>query len=63
MVASAHPVYDKQAAQFAEVLYKCLLEYGLCLGDALLEARKALRQNPLHWATTVLWGNPMLRLR
>ena len=62
-IASAHPLYDKHAAHFAEVLYTCLLNHGLCLGDALLEARKALKSNPLHWATTVLWGNPQVRLR
>src|SRR6185295_20082800 len=43
VVASAHPLYDAHAAQFANVLYTGLLEYGLCLGDALREARKALQ--------------------
>jgi hypothetical protein len=42
-VASAHPVYDDHAAQFAAVSYTGLLEYGLCLWQALLAARQALR--------------------
>jgi hypothetical protein len=56
VVASAHPLYGAKVARFAEVLHTCLLDYGCCLGDAL-------QDDPLHWATTVLWGTPLVRLR
>ena len=62
VIASSHPLYDAPAAQFNRVLYEALIDGGLCLGDAVIQARKALKGNPLHWATTVLWGNPQVRL-
>jgi hypothetical protein len=65
VLASAHPLWDDAAAQFSEHLYERLLE-GQPVGSALLETRRALagtsEDNPLLWATTVLWGNPWATL-
>jgi CHAT domain-containing protein len=67
VVASAHPLYDGHAAFFARVLYDRMLDavHPLGVGEALLAARRETHAefgNPVHWATTVLWGNPTVQL-
>jgi CHAT domain-containing protein len=67
VVASAHPLYDGHAAFLAQALYNRLLDadHAMCTGKALLAARRETQKafgNPVHWATTVLWGNPAVRL-
>ena len=43
-----------------------MLDRRETVGDALLAARRSLAKehpdNPLVWATTVLWGNPFVTL-
>ena len=66
MLASAHPLWDTPARQFSRVLYEGMLDRRETVGDALLAARRTLAKehpdNPLVWATTVLWGNPFVTL-
>ena len=66
VLASAHPLWDAPARHFSSVLYALLLDRRETVGDALLAARRALAKehpdNPLVWATTVLWGNPFVTL-
>ena len=67
VLASEHALYDAHAAFFGEALHGAMLDSGnpLAVGDALLAARRATQLaygNPVHWATTVLWGNPSARL-
>jgi hypothetical protein len=64
VLSSVHPVFDRYAAEFSDRLYAKVLhpQHPLPLGAALLETRQELAaeyaDNPLVWATTVLWGNP-----
>ena len=66
VLASVHPLYDTSSAAFSLALYDALLRQGLTLGEALLEARRTIDSryggNSLLWATSVLWGNPYVRL-
>jgi hypothetical protein len=68
VLSSVHPLFDKYAAAFSDTLYAKVLDprQPLALGAALLETRQEMAaeyaDNPLVWATTVLWGNPWARL-
>jgi CHAT domain-containing protein len=68
VLASFHPLFDKPAKEFSLALYRAMLdsEEPLPLGKALLQARNHIHDNygiPLYWATSILWGNPEVRLR
>jgi tetratricopeptide (TPR) repeat protein len=67
VLASSVPLYDKPAADFTRALYRRLLENGLNLGEALMAARSEIHQQypnaPHHWGSSVLWGNPSVRLK
>ncbi len=66
VLSSAHPLWDDAAAEFSARLYHRLLFDGRTVADALLTARREMARewfdNPLVWATTVLWGNPYVTL-
>ncbi len=66
VLASFHPLYDKQAMSFSNSLYDAMIE-GQALGDALMAVRRKMHAEyggtPVYWATSVLWGNPEIRLK
>jgi tetratricopeptide (TPR) repeat protein len=67
VLSSSVPLYDKPAADFTRALYRGLLEQGLNVGDALMAARREIHLQypnaPHHWGSSVLWGNPAIRLK
>jgi hypothetical protein len=67
VLASFHALYDRPAADFSMELYRAMLQRDATLGVALLEARAEVHSrygnNPLLWASSILWGNPEVRLR
>jgi CHAT domain-containing protein len=67
VLSSVHALWDDSAKEFSERLYGKALhpDQPLCLSAALLQTRREMAandDNPLLWATTVLWGNPWARL-
>jgi tetratricopeptide (TPR) repeat protein len=72
VLSSAHLLRDKTASDFSRHFYEALFA-GTSMpgnrtdvGSAVLTARRRIHsaygQNPLLWATTVLWGNPWVQL-
>lgn len=62
-VGTYWPVGDAPAKAFAETFYTGLLE-GNPIGDALLEARRAVaEQQSLDWADYIHYGNPRFVLK
>ncbi len=66
VLASFHPLYDKQAMLFSNSLYDAMIA-GKPLGDALMAVRRKMHAECggtlVYWATSVLWGNPQIRLK
>ncbi len=66
VLASFHPLYDKQAMLFSNSLYGAMIA-GQPLGDALMVVRRTMHAEcggtPIYWATSVLWGTPQIRLK
>ncbi len=66
VLASFHPLYDKQAMLFSNSLYEAMIG-GQPLGEALMAVRRKMHVEcggtPRYWATSVLWGNPEIRMR
>jgi tetratricopeptide (TPR) repeat protein len=68
VLSSVHALWDDTAKEFSERLYGKALDAKnpFTLSDALLQTRREMaaahHDNPLIWATTVLWGNPWARL-
>ena len=64
VVSSEYEIFDDTAEYFATCLYENLLDRGMGLGAALLDARRRvavareIRLKRRFWATSVLWGNP-----
>ncbi|MGZ5583510.1 MAG: CHAT domain-containing protein [Usitatibacter sp.] len=68
-IGTAWPVNDDGAILFAQTLYETLLDPATrgCLGDALLAARKKLKEKEAVfgalWAAYQHYGDPMFQLR
>jgi tetratricopeptide (TPR) repeat protein len=69
VLSSFHPLDDRVAAEFSADLYDALLAHscdkrgvGQCLQEARLRSDERYRGNPFAWSTTLLWGNPWVRL-
>jgi CHAT domain-containing protein len=67
LLGSRWKVNDKAAAGFAKKFYLSLLKEGEPLGKAILEARKACKQesplDELAWANYTLYGDPRVCFR
>jgi CHAT domain-containing protein len=67
LLGSRWKVSDKAAAGFAKKFYTSLLKEGKPLGKAILEARKACREesplDELAWANYTLYGDPRVCFR
>ena len=66
VLASYHPLYDEPAKAFSCRLYDLMVNTKMPLGEALLQTRQWIHTEfhgiPLFWATSVVWGNPDVRL-
>jgi hypothetical protein len=68
VLASVQPLFDGYDSVFSRLIYQKVLdeESPSAFGDALLAARREMEERypeePLAWATTMLWGNPRARL-
>jgi|GEM_PF-4528744 len=63
VIGTLFEVPDRGARAFAEIFYDALLS-SRTIGEAILEARRKVRENPAHgasWASFVLYGNPCLK--
>jgi tetratricopeptide (TPR) repeat protein len=65
VLASSHALGDADAARFAEVFYGRWLGGEAAAGEALLEARRELYENPVSqpffWCLPILHGNALAR--
>jgi CHAT domain-containing protein len=68
VLSSVHALFDDTAAEFSARLYnKTLREQNpMSLGEALFQTQREMamkyHDNPIVWATTVVWGNPWVQL-
>ena len=68
VLASHQPMYQEPAMRFSNSLYEAMILQRLPLGRALIQARQMSQDDPgnlgspTFWATSVLWGNPSIRL-
>jgi hypothetical protein len=68
VLSSSVPLYDEPAADFSRTFYRALLDprQPRTLGEALMHTRREIhdkfKDQPGHWASSVLWGNPAVRL-
>jgi CHAT domain-containing protein len=66
VLASYYPLYDQPAMIFSRALYDLMMKEKRMVGEALLQARCKMHELsggvPLYWATSILWGNPYIRL-
>ncbi|KYK33106.1 MAG: hypothetical protein AYK18_15130 [Theionarchaea archaeon DG-70] len=59
-VGTIHPIHDRSTAEFAADFYNLCLQYPI--GEALRRARENHVDKDLVWASSVMYGDPTLKL-